>query len=47
MECFWGKLKQEWLNEQHFKTRDEAKKQYLNIFGYSTTEKEFMRQMAT
>ena len=35
MECFWGKLKQEWLNEQHFKTRDEAKKaifEYLWIF---------------
>ncbi|KNY26119.1 Integrase catalytic region [Pseudobacteroides cellulosolvens ATCC 35603 = DSM 2933] len=25
MESFWGKLKQEWLNEQHFKTRDEAR----------------------
>jgi putative transposase len=24
MESFWGKLKQEWLNEQHFKTRAEA-----------------------
>ena len=35
MECFWGKLKQEWLNEQHFKTRDEAKKavfEYIWIF---------------
>ena len=25
MESFWGKLKQEWLNDQHFKTREEAK----------------------
>ena len=25
MECFWGKLKQEWLNDQHFKTHEEAK----------------------
>lgn len=24
MESFWGKLKQEWLNDQHFKTRQEA-----------------------
>lgn len=24
MESFWGKLKQEWLNDQHFKTRREA-----------------------
>ena len=35
MECFWGKLKQEWLNEQHFKTRNEAKKavfEYIWIF---------------
>lgn len=24
MESFWGKLKQEWLNEQHFHTREEA-----------------------
>lgn len=35
MECLWGKLKQEWLNEQHFKTRDEAKKavfEYIWIF---------------
>ena len=35
MESFWGKLKQEWLNEQHFKTRDEAKKavfEYIWIF---------------
>ena len=26
MECFWGKMKQECLNDQHFKTREEAKK---------------------
>lgn len=35
MECFWGKMKQEWLNEQHFKTREEAKKavfEYICIF---------------
>ena len=35
MECFWGKLKQEWLNEQHFKTREEAEKavfEYIWIF---------------
>jgi len=35
MECFWGKLKQEWLNEQHFKTREEAKKavfEYIYVF---------------
>jgi len=25
MESFWGKLKQEWLNDQHFKTREEAR----------------------
>lgn len=35
MENFWGKLKQEWLNEQHFKTREEAKSavfEYIWIF---------------
>ena len=35
MESFWGKLKQEWLNEQHFKTRNEARKavfEYIWIF---------------
>ena len=35
MESFWGKLKQEWLNEQHFKTRKEAEKavfEYIWIF---------------
>lgn len=31
MESFWGKLKQEWLNEQHFKTREEAK---ATVFEY-------------
>jgi len=25
MESFWGKLKQEWLNDKYFKTRAEAK----------------------
>ena len=24
MEIFWGKLEQEWLNGQHFRTRKEA-----------------------
>jgi len=35
MESFWGKLKQEWLNEQHFVTRAEAKAavfEYIWIF---------------
>jgi putative transposase len=35
MESFWGKMKQEWLNEQHFKTREEAKSavfEYVWIF---------------
>lgn len=35
MESFWGKLKQEWLNEQHFKTREEAIKavfEYVWVF---------------
>lgn len=35
MESFWGKLKQEWLNEQHFHTREEAKAavfEYIWIF---------------
>ena len=31
MESFWGKLKQEWLNDQHLRTRDEAK---AAIFWY-------------
>lgn len=30
MESFWGKLKQEWLNEYKFKNRDEAKAKVLN-----------------
>ena len=25
IESFWGKLKQEWLNGQRFRTREEAK----------------------
>jgi len=35
MESFWGKLKMEWLNERHFKTREEAKAavfEYIWIF---------------
>lgn len=35
MESFWGKLKQEWLNDQHFQTREEAKSavfEYIWIF---------------
>lgn len=35
MESFWGKLKQEWLNDQHFRSREEAKSavfEYIWIF---------------
>ena len=35
MESFFGKLKQEWLNDRHFRTRDEAKAavfEYIWIF---------------
>ena len=35
MESFRGKLKQEWLNGQHFRTREEAKAavfEYIWIF---------------
>lgn len=35
MESFWGKLKQEWLYGQRFKTRDEAKAaifEYIEVF---------------
>jgi putative transposase len=35
MESFWGTLKQEWLNGQHFRTRAEAKSasfEYIWIF---------------
>ena len=35
MESFWGKLKQEWLNDRRFKTREEAKAavfEYIWIF---------------
>lgn len=35
MESFWGKLKQEWLNGKHFRTREEAKSavfEYIWIF---------------
>ncbi|MCL2356913.1 MAG: integrase core domain-containing protein [Defluviitaleaceae bacterium] len=31
MESFWGKLKQERLNDKHFKTREDAK---CAIFWY-------------
>lgn len=31
MESFWGKLKQEWLNDRHFRTRESAKRA---IFWY-------------
>ena len=35
MESFWGTLKQEWLNNRHFRTRNEAKAaifEYIWIF---------------
>lgn len=35
MESFWGKLKNEWLSDQKFKTREEAKVaifEYIEIF---------------
>lgn len=35
MESFWDKMKQEWLNEPRFKTREEAKAkvcEYIMIF---------------
>ncbi|MBU7008544.1 transposase InsO family protein [Peptococcaceae bacterium DYL19] len=35
MESFWGKMKQEWLNDQKFRTRAEAKSkifEYIMIF---------------
>jgi putative transposase len=35
MESFWGKLKQEWLNDKRFKTRAEAKAAifwYIEVF---------------
>lgn len=35
MESFWGKLKQEWLNDKHFRTREEAKKAvfwYIEVY---------------
>lgn len=38
MESFWGKLKQEWLNGQHFQTREEAKSAIFEyIYGYFIT----------
>ncbi|MCI7056300.1 MAG: IS3 family transposase, partial [Selenomonas bovis] len=35
MESFWGSIKQEWLDGQHFRTRSEAKSaifEYIWIF---------------
>ncbi len=35
MESFWGKLKQEYQNDFHFRTREEAKKAvflYIEIY---------------
>lgn len=35
MESFWGKMKQEWLNDYKFKTREEAKSkifEYIMVF---------------
>ena len=35
MESFWGKLKQEWLNGKHFKTRSDAMREifwYIEIY---------------
>ena len=35
MESFWGKLKQEWLNDKHFRTREDAKKAvfwYIEVY---------------
>ena len=35
MESFWGKLKQEWLNDKRFRTREDAKKAvfwYIEVY---------------
>jgi len=35
MESFWGKLKQEWLNDRRFRTREEAKRAvfwYIEVY---------------
>ena len=35
MESFWGKMKQEWLNDYKFATREEAKSkifEYVMVF---------------
>lgn len=35
MESFWGKMKYEWLYEQHFRTRAEARAavfEYVEVF---------------
>ncbi len=35
MEAFWGKMKYEWLYEQRFRTREEARAavfEYVEIF---------------
>ncbi len=37
IESFWGKLEQEWLNEQHLKHVRKQRRQYSNISGYFIT----------
>jgi len=35
MESFWGKLKQEWLNDKRFRTREDAKQEvfwYIEVY---------------
>jgi len=35
MESFWGKMKQEWLNDKRFRTREDAKRAifwYIEIY---------------
>jgi hypothetical protein len=35
MESFWGKLKQEWLNDKRFRTREDAKRAvfwYIEVY---------------
>ena len=35
MESFWGKLKQEWLNDKRFRTREDAKRAvfwYMEVY---------------
>ncbi len=41
MESFWGKLKQEWLNGQHFRTREEAKAEWgVRTKNWTSTDSE-------